>query len=80
MLLNVNSGLGAMRPNTGAEFGLASHGFKSLKNIVADVNRAASAPFNMNPKLVRYEDLTIRYKRLLTVEKQNLRIIKTKVA
>jgi len=80
MLLNINSGVKGFRPNTGADFALASNGFKSLKNIVDDVNRAASAPFNLNPKLVRYEDLTVRYKRLLTIEKQNLRIIKTKIA
>jgi len=45
MLLNVNSGIKGFRPNTGADIAMASNGFKSLKNIVAEVNRAASAPF-----------------------------------
>ena len=39
-----------------------------------------SAGFVGNPKLARYEDLTIRLKQLLAKEKRNLRIVKTMVA
>ena len=39
-----------------------------------------SAGFLGNPKIARYEDLTIRLKQLLAKEKRNLRIVKTMVA
>lgn len=39
-----------------------------------------SAGFVGNPKLARYEDLTIRLKQLLAKEKRNLRVVKTMIA
>lgn len=54
-------------------------GFKSINTNNGNF-RAVSAGFVGNPKLARYEDLTIRLKQLLAKEKRNLRIVKTMVA
>ena len=54
--------------------------FKSLNPTNNLAGRAVSAGFVGNPKLARYEDLTIRLKQLLAKEKRNLRVVKTMIA
>jgi hypothetical protein len=54
--------------------------FKSLNPTNNLAGRAVSAGFVGNPKLARYEDLTVRLKQLLAKEKRNLRVVKTMIA
>jgi hypothetical protein len=75
---------GQFRPGTGPAFGAFS-GIKkdfALKSLNTNNGpfRAVSAGFVGNPKLARYEDLTVRLKELLAKEKRNLRVVKTMVA
>ena len=79
MLKNAKAGA---RPFTGAAstaFGHKESGLRGFKSLPGG-NRAISAGFIQNPKLVRYEDITIRLKKLLEQEKRNLRYVKTMVA
>jgi hypothetical protein len=70
-------GTGLLRPPTG----IPAYGKRTANNLTAGgiygQNRAISANLQSNPKVKRYEDIITRLKKMLSVEKRSLRMVRT---